>query len=791
MSPGRSMTSKGASRPSRRFQPRRLWLAVGLLEVLPATGAYRLQVSPDGAALSLEVGRGATSLLKNIGYRASTNDGVAFATERPQSVKTVGATTGISFRLTGPLAEDAAIDLQLTRRSHCVDVELRARYTGSEVAFNPWTSGIAFSYAEAIAGATAAPVTKYVKPTGRSAWEVAGDTLYRDLDAQVRQVLFESGTLAIVTGEYDADWIHGNDAQRAAFARAGLPKKPPYVKTVRFSLFSLPPGPADPQLLADTAAGRPWSIALASSPGPCARPGDSVEFAVEATRVADTAPPATLTLTVHDYYGVRRAHREVRLGERGTPRLRARVPSAARGILFADASITYPPGTAEAQYARTTVAVLPERPASEPDPGSPFGMAAMLAAPERFPDQPDRDTVLAAMQRVGVRWLRSGSVPVAGELTDEKVAQARQSVGQLARYGISPHVQVAVTLPLPEDPGPFVARFTAGLSRLSDVARHIEVGNELNHGTSPQDYITRLLRPVSEAMRGTAPSHPVMSMGLGGVHRSWLDPFVEAGGLDLVDVLSVHPGSFPRAPEFYEGWRGWVFRTQMLDACRAAREHGDKAVWITEAYAPNPPERSGLDVRTSADYLVRTYICALALGVQVCEWYQFQDGTWYARTSKPDDVEHHFGIVHTDLTPKPAYVAYGTMTEQLAGARYVGRLDLGADDLYGVRFSRGEERVDVVWSYREKHETDVAWWPPEKFEGVSRRPGEPWETRWSVRAEVRVRRSAVVEARDIMGNPVPVRTEGEEAVLPLTGSPLYVRGLGDVPLLTEFWKPID
>jgi hypothetical protein len=282
-----------------------------------------------------------------------------------------------------------------------------------------------------------------------------------------------------------------------------------------------------------------------------------------------------------------------------------------------------------------------------------------------------------------------------------------------------------------------------------------------------------------------------MTMGLGGVHRDWFDPFVGSGGLELVDVLSVHPGSYPKAPEFFEGWRGWVFRTQMLDACRAAREHGDRVVWITEAYAPTPPGRSGLDLRTSADYMVRTYVCALALGVEVCEWYQFQDGTWYGQVPKPDDVEHHFGIVHTDLTPKPACVAYGTMTEQLEGAEYVGRLDLGADGLYGVRFARGDDRVDVLWSYRERHETDVAWWPPEQFEDVSRRPGEPWENRWSAPVEVELPAAGPVAAVDILGNSVGCRARGGRVVLRLTGSPIYVRGLGDVRILAEFWPPIE
>jgi hypothetical protein len=265
---------------------------------------------------------------------------------------------------------------------------------------------------------------------------------------------------------------------------------------------------------------------------------------------------------------------------------------------------------------------------------------------------------------------------------------------------------------------------------------------------------------------------------------------VGAGGLELADVLSIHPGSFPKAPEFWEGWRGWVFRSQVQDSLAAARRHGHQRVWITETYAPNMPIRSGLDLRTSADYLVRTYLCAIALGVQVTEWYQFQDGMWFAARPNPRDVEHNFGIVYSDLTPKPAYVAYGALTEQLEGATYQGRLELGAEDLYGVRFAQGGKPLDVLWSYREKHEVDIAWWPPEKFARNSRQPGEPWVERWRAPVPVVLPAAGGVEVTDLMGNRRLVQPVAGKVTLRLTGSPVYVRGLGRVALREAFWPDL-
>jgi hypothetical protein len=117
--------------------------------------------------------------------------------------------------------------------------------------------------------------------------------------------------------------------------------------------------------------------------------------------------------------------------------------------------------------------------------------------------------------------------------------------------------------------------------------------------------------------------------------------FCWGGGFEVVDALSVHPGHYPRAPEFWEGWKGWVFRPQMLhvfgDLARLSLRP-TREVWITEAYAPSRPVRSWVDLRTAADYMVREYCLALALGVRVVEWYRFQDGTWFSAAPKLDDV---------------------------------------------------------------------------------------------------------------------------------------------------------
>ncbi len=64
--------------------------------------------------------------------------------------------------------------------------------------------------------------------------------------------------------------------------------------------------------------------------------------------------------------------------------------------------------------------------------------------------------------------------------------------------------------------------------------------------------------------------------------------------------------------------------------------------------------------KRQAEMLPRTYLVALSEGVERIFWYNFRAGEW-----QPDEREHHFGVVHKDLTPKPAFHAFRTLTTML------------------------------------------------------------------------------------------------------------------------------
>lgn len=74
-------------------------------------------------------------------------------------------------------------------------------------------------------------------------------------------------------------------------------------------------------------------------------------------------------------------------------------------------------------------------------------------------------------------------------------------------------------------------------------------------------------------------------------------------------------------------------------------------------YAGNS-QMQGTTEEMQAALLARTYLVALGIGIERLFWYKFRLGE-----RDPYNREHHFGIVHKDSSPKPAFHAYKILTE--------------------------------------------------------------------------------------------------------------------------------
>ncbi len=143
-----------------------------------------------------------------------------------------------------------------------------------------------------------------------------------------------------------------------------------------------------------------------------------------------------------------------------------------------------------------------------------------------------------------------------------------------------------------------------------------------------------------------------------------------------------------------------------------------------------------------AAMLPRTYLIALHSGVECVFWYNFR-----ARENDPFYNEDHFGILHHDMKPKPAYTAM----QALSRVRPAGSIPLDADWQTGSLYYPGWKRPDG--------QTAFALW-----------------TSGSPRDITIVLEGSLTEALDHLGNPADIRPTDGKLTVPLSETPIYLIG---------------
>ena len=89
---------------------------------------------------------------------------------------------------------------------------------------------------------------------------------------------------------------------------------------------------------------------------------------------------------------------------------------------------------------------------------------------------------------------------------------------------------------------------------------------------------------------------------------------------------------------------------------------------IVLSSVPNAFKTRSVTEENQAAMLARAYMTAFALGVEKFHWYEFR-----SPEGDPFYSEHHFGITHRDLSPKPAYRAYAALTRRRPGGSVESR----------------------------------------------------------------------------------------------------------------------
>lgn len=323
----------------------------------------------------------------------------------------------------------------------------------------------------------------------------------------------------------------------------------------------------------------------------------------------------------------------------------------------------------------TSVVAVPEEERRSTDliSDSPFGMGIYLG--QRYPI--DKMDMVADMGRViGVKWMRDefnwGRLePERGNWRWEPYDKA---VDAATRKGISIFGLLCYWAPwtkpyTEEGIRDYCNYVRTVVGRYKGRIKYWEIWNEPNiffwQGTVEQ--YTELLKAAYIAVKETDPDARVIGCCTAGTDLKFIERVLELGGYDSMDILSIHPYRYPGLPEQTD----FVGELRRADAL-VRKYGGPKEIWLTEIGWPTNVGSNGSSEAKQAAMIVRTYIQAIVSGVaQKTFWYNYRnDGT------DPYYNEHNFGIIRQDYSTKPAYLAFGAMTQALEGKRFARALDM-------------------------------------------------------------------------------------------------------------------
>ena len=153
---------------------------------------------------------------------------------------------------------------------------------------------------------------------------------------------------------------------------------------------------------------------------------------------------------------------------------------------------------------------------------------------------------------------------------------------------------------------------------------------------------------------------------------------------------------------------------------------------------------TGVTDDTEALYLPRAYMIALRGGMSNIYWYEFRDGG-----DDPAYNEDRFGVIHHDMTPKPAYLAYQAMAAALGKAKFIGEVAVGKG-AHCCLFDTGVTKTAALWH-----------------------PGG------EVKVTLKVSGTGI-KATDYLGKPLAVQVRGEKVTVPVSEGVVYLTGLKEV-----------
>lgn len=184
---------------------------------------------------------------------------------------------------------------------------------------------------------------------------------------------------------------------------------------------------------------------------------------------------------------------------------------------------------------------------------------------------------------------------------------------------------------------------------------YFQILNEVNTarfwGRAPDPFsYASLLRTLYPSVKDKMPDARVVMAGLATSDALYFRAFTRAGGLEAVDIVAIHPYTFPLP--FYG-----VEEETLTDILTEAT---NKELWVTEIGWSTAPQPDGVSEDDQANFLQQSIARLLYNRISKIFWYDFRDDG-----EDPASLESHFGLIRWNYQPKLAFFAFQEMAQSL------------------------------------------------------------------------------------------------------------------------------
>lgn len=288
----------------------------------------------------------------------------------------------------------------------------------------------------------------------------------------------------------------------------------------------------------------------------------------------------------------------------------------------------------------------------------------------------------------------------------------------------------------------------------------------------------RLAIEAANAMRAVAPDETICGPGLALIDKPFIDKAFDAGLLNVLDAVTVHPYR-QKAPETFADELAYL-RQKIATTAPAGKpipvipgEWGYPVVWV--------------DATTQVNYLSRQMLYCLSERLPLTIWYDWRRGgsyegklAIYGLIGATSDGQGGFA-----LKTGPLYDALAALTHLLGDTRFAGRLPAGEtnDDAdYVLAFDAPSGPATTATA------GPTPSTPPAASTAAASTASPAAARRyalWTTAAEPRPTRIAlpdgIYELFDVWGRSAGLRTARDGLKFRLSGSPVYAVRTGDAP----------